>query len=126
MRRTSWLRQDEVTLFERAGSEMVAENTGGSSVRHNDLLGGLDEIAAECPRPITLLGYQPEKAPDGNWAEKLRSEGIALAFRLKVRTRRGYQATPPPALALPPPVKVKKDRTTRRGKSPSGRWIWRS
>ena len=108
------VRQDEVTLFERAGSEMVAENTGGSSVRHNDLLGGLDEIAAESST-YYLLGYQPEKAPDGNW-HKLE---VKVAWPgLKVRTRRGYQATPPPALALPPPVKVKKDKNDTKGKEP--------
>ena len=90
-----------------AGLEMVAENTGGATIRDtNDLVGGVERIADESST-YYLLGYQPDKAPDGNWHKlevKVDRPG------LKVRTRRGYQATPPPAVALPPPVKVKTDK----------------
>ncbi len=102
------VRQTEEDFLESAGTEMVAQNTGGSSIRDtNDLMGGLDRIAEESST-YYLLGYQPEKTPDGKWHKlevKVARPGV------KVRTRRGYQATPPPALALSEPVKpVTKDK----------------
>jgi VWFA-related protein len=85
----------EEGFLETAGTEMVAEATGGTSVRNtNDLLGGLERVANESST-YYLLGYQPEKSPDGKW-HKLE---VKVSRRgLKVRARRGYQATPPPWL----------------------------
>jgi VWFA-related protein len=88
----------EEGFLETAGTEMVAEATGGTSVRNtNDLLGGLERVANESST-YYLLGYQPEKSPDGKWHKlevKVSRPG------LKVRARRGYQATPPPWLEPP-------------------------
>jgi VWFA-related protein len=95
----------EETQLETAGTEAVAEATGGMSVRNsNDLLGGLERVAEESA-VYYLLGYQPEKAPDGKWHKlevKVSRPG------LKVRARRGYQATPPGVLeARQEPAKPK-------------------
>jgi VWFA-related protein len=88
----------EENVFETAGTEHVAENTGGASVRNtNDLFGGLARVAEESST-YYLLGYQPEKSPDGKWHKlevKVSRPG------LKVRTRHGYQATPSPVLEAP-------------------------
>jgi VWFA-related protein len=85
----------EEAFLETAGSESLAENTGGASIRNtNDLLGGLQRVADESS-VYYLLGYQPEKSPDGKWHKltvKVARPGVT------VRTRRGYQATPPSAL----------------------------
>jgi VWFA-related protein len=109
------MRSIEKDFLETSGSEMVAENTGGSSIRNtNDLLGGLERIAQESST-YYLLGYQPERAPDGNW-HKL--EVKVARPGLKVRTRHGYQALPPPALALAPPVMVKKEKKDAKEKGP--------
>jgi VWFA-related protein len=101
--------------FATAGLEMVAENTGGATVRDtNDLLGGVERIAEESST-YYLLGYQPDKAPDGNWHKlevKVGRPG------LKARTRRGYQAPPPPTVALAPPVKNKKEKKDAKEKGP--------
>jgi VWFA-related protein len=95
------VRETEEIFLESAGTEMVAESTGGSSIRDtNDLLGGLNKVAAESST-YYLLGYQPEKAPDGKW-HKL--EVKVARPGLTVRTRRGYQATPTPSLASLLPV----------------------
>jgi VWFA-related protein len=87
----------EQAFLETAGTESLAENTGGASIRNtNDLLGGLQRVAAESS-VYYLLGYQPEKAPDGKWhklAVKVDRPGVT------VRARRGYQATPPSALSV--------------------------
>jgi hypothetical protein len=87
-----------------AGLEMVAENTGGATIRDtNDLLGGVDKIAEESST-YYLLGYQPDNAPDGKWHKlevKVSRPGV------KIRMRRGYQAlaqvaaTPAPATHEP-------------------------
>jgi hypothetical protein len=59
-----------------------------------------------------LLGYQPEKSPDGTGRKievKVSRPGV------KVRTRRGYQATPPPTLeAAGPTVPDSKTAEDRR------------
>ena len=85
----------EVNYLETSGTEQVAENTGGRSIRStNDLFDGLSRVTEESST-YYLLGYQPEKAPDGKW-HKL--EVKVARPGLKVRTRHGYQATPAPAL----------------------------
>jgi hypothetical protein len=98
----------EENFLETSGTEHVAENTGGASIRNtNDLLDGLSRVTEESST-YYLLGYQPEKSPDGKWHKlevKVARPGV------RVRTRRGYQATPPSALALSEAVKpLKKDR----------------
>ena len=68
-----------------------------------------------------LLGYQPEKAPDGNWRE-LRSESrFALGSRFE-RVAATKPRRSPPWPHLRP---SRRTRTTRRRKDPSGRWIRR-
>jgi len=92
----------EEVFLETAGTESLAENTGGASIRHtNDLLGGLQRVAVESS-VYYLLGYQPEKPLDGKWHKltvKVARAGV------KVRTRRGYQATPPSALEASRPAR---------------------
>jgi VWFA-related protein len=109
------VRSMEGDYFDSSGTEMVAENTGGTSIRDtNDLLGGLVKIAEESST-YYLLGYQPEKAPDGKWHKlevKVARPGV------KVRTRHGYQATPPPDLALVAPVAKAKDGDQNAPKRP--------
>ena len=107
------VRSTEEDFLESAGTELVADNTGGSSIRDtNDLMGGLERSR----RIVDLLpvGYQPEKFPDGKWHKlevKVTRPGV------KVRTRRGHQATPPPALALAEPVKKEKTGAKDKGKT---------
>ena len=111
------VRGDRGVLPRKRGDRDGRREHGRPSIRDtNDLVGGVERIADESST-YYLLGYQPDKAPDGNWHKlevKVDRPG------LKVRTRRGYQATPPPAVALPPPVKVKTDKHERRRKRPSG------
>jgi VWFA-related protein len=108
----------EQTLLESAGSEAVADATGGMSVRNtNDLLGGLERVAEESA-VYYLLGYQPEKTPDGKWHKlevKVSRPG------LKVRSRKGYQATPPGVLeARQEPAKPKNsDKSKGPAKGPT-------
>jgi VWFA-related protein len=91
----------EEAFLEAAGTESLAENTGGASIRNtNDLLGGLQRVAEESA-VYYLLGYQPEKSPDGKWHKltvQVARPGVT------VRTRRGYQATPPSALEASRPA----------------------
>jgi hypothetical protein len=85
----------EVNYLETSGTEQVAENTGGRSIRfNNDIFDGMTRVTDESST-YYLLGYQPEKAPDGEWR---KLEVKVARPGLKVRTRRGYQATPPPTL----------------------------
>ncbi len=87
----------EEVFLETAGTESLAENTGGASIGHtNDLLGGLQRVAEESA-VYYLLGYQPEKPLDGKWHKltvKVARSGVT------VRARRGYQATPPSPLEV--------------------------
>ncbi len=85
----------EANYLETSGTEQVAENTGGRSIRStNDLFDGLSRVTEESST-YYLLGYQPEKSPDGKWHDL----EVKVARRgLRVRTRRGYQATPPSVL----------------------------
>jgi VWFA-related protein len=84
----------EETVFESAGLEAVAEETGGASIRNtNDLLGGVERVADESSS-YYLLGYQAEKPLDGKWHKLEVRVGRP---GLRVRARRGYYATPPSA-----------------------------
>jgi VWFA-related protein len=86
----------EENVYETTGTEQVAENTGGMSVRNtNDLFGGLAKVGEESST-YYLLGYQPEKAPDGKWH---RLEVKVTRPGVTVRSRRGYQATAPSDVA---------------------------
>jgi VWFA-related protein len=94
-----------ISMYEKtvtsSGLEMIADNTGGMSIRDtNDLLGGVERIAEESST-YYLLGYQPENAPDGRWHKlevKVARAGVT------VRTRHGYQAVPPPTAVSPSPA----------------------
>lgn len=77
----------------------LAEATGGRILRNtNDLALGLERIADESSI-YYRLGYQPEKAPDGQW-RKLQVE--VRRRKVEVRARRGYYASPPPVVARKP------------------------
>jgi VWFA-related protein len=85
---------------EAEGAVDVAAATGGFSVRNrNDLAHGMGRIEEES-RAYYLLGYTPRNAArDGKFRKievRVSREGV------KVRARRGYHATPGPALGLPP------------------------
>jgi VWFA-related protein len=78
----------EEAAFESAGSQTLADDTGGFSVRNtNDLGAGIDRIAEES-RVFYLLGFHPPpgKSP-GEW-RKLRVE--VKRPGVNVRARRGY------------------------------------
>jgi len=78
----------------------LAEATGGRIVRNtNDLALGLERIADESSI-YYRLGYQPEKAPDGQW-RKLKVE--VRRRKVEARARRGYYASPPPVVAAVTP-----------------------
>lgn len=100
----------EEDFLETAGTESLAENTGGASIRHtNDLVGGVERVAQESA-VYYLLGYQPEKMPDGKWHKvevKVARPGV------KIRSRQGYQATPPPAPEAPP--KARREKGPKKG-----------
>jgi VWFA-related protein len=75
---------------EAEGSEGLADDTGGFSIKNtNDLTGGIDRIANES-RCYYLVGYNPANAErDGKWRKiqvKLNRKGI------DVRARKGYFA----------------------------------
>jgi hypothetical protein len=83
------------------GSEALAEDTGGFSVRNdNDLKGGIARIARESAS-YYLLGYAPSnKKADGRFRKievKVAREGA------KVRARRGYYAPGGPQAAKAAP-----------------------
>ena len=107
-----------------AGLEMVAENTGALPSATPTTSWAASSRIAEESSTYYLLGYQPDKAPDGKW-HKL--EVKVARPGLKVRTRRGYQAAPAPALVLAPPVTKDKPGTKdkksakEKGRGPSGR-----
>ncbi len=91
--------------LEAGGTTYVASATGGTTIRNtNDLLGGLERVADESSA-YYLLGYQPEKTPDGKWHKlevRVDRKGVS------VRARRGYSATSLPTPALPAPPRTKK------------------
>ena len=77
-----------------AGADEMARETGGATLRSNDLEGSLrravDESAA-----YYLLGYAPARAADGTW----RKVQVRVSRKdAKVRARRGYYASTEAAL----------------------------
>jgi VWFA-related protein len=99
----------EETALAAAGSQALADDTGGFSVRHtNDLEAGARRIASES-RVFYLLGFHPPegKAP-GQW-RKLRVD--VKRPGLSVRARRGYTLR---AAAEAPASDEKADPSTTR------------
>ncbi|HEX6737934.1 MAG TPA: VWA domain-containing protein [Vicinamibacteria bacterium] len=80
------------TLEASEGSESLAADSGGFSVKNtNDLAKGVQRIADES-RNYYLLGYHPTNvAPDG----RFRKIEVKVAKGLKVRARKGYYAPLP-------------------------------
>jgi VWFA-related protein len=78
----------EESVFESAGAEALASETGGFSVRNtNDLAGGFGRIARES-RVFYLLGFYP---PEGKAVRKWRKVRVQVTRPgLTVRARRGY------------------------------------
>jgi VWFA-related protein len=78
-------------ILETEGSESLANESGGFSIKNtNDLPWGIERIAAES-RTYYLLGYRPAEL-DGRYHElevEVNREG------LEVRSRKGYYALPP-------------------------------
>jgi VWFA-related protein len=80
------------TTRESEGTDNLALDTGGFTVRNtNDLAAGINRIANES-RAFYLLGYSPSKtARDGKF-RKIRVRLSGARKGLKVRARRGYYA----------------------------------
>ena len=78
----------EQTEFVAAGSEGLAEDTGGFAVRDtNDLAAGAARVADES-RTYYLLGYAP---PEGKGPRDWRKLKVEVKRPgLKVRARKGY------------------------------------
>lgn len=94
-----------------SGGEHLADATGGASITtSNDLAAGLKRMATD-GSAYYLLGYQPERPPDGKWH---RLEVKVARKDLVVRARRGYVAGA--SLALAPSNPSREDRA--RGASP--------
>jgi VWFA-related protein len=92
----------EETVLSSLGSQALAEDTGGFSIRNsNDLAAGTERIAAES-RVFYMLGFEaPADKRPREW-RKLRVE--VKRAGLKVRARRGYTLRaerPPPAKPVP-------------------------
>jgi len=80
----------EETQWAVAGGEHLADETGGASITtSNDLAAGLARMARDASS-YYLLGYQPERTPDGRWHRLQVKVGRP---GLEVRARRGYVAT---------------------------------
>ncbi len=78
----------EEALLVTAGAEALADATGGTVMRSNDLSAGLEEMATHSSA-YYLLGYQPEKTPDGGWR---KLEVRVARPGVKVHARSGYRA----------------------------------
>ena len=80
--------------IDMAGAEELAKQTGGALLQdNNDIFGGLTRLVNES-RVYYLLGYQPQKPPDGRWRKvevRVKAKGV------RVRARQGYVATVAPA-----------------------------
>jgi VWFA-related protein len=89
-----------------AGAQQLALDTGGVAVTSNDLAAGLERMATDASS-YYLLGYQPDRAPDGHFHKlevKVARKGVT------VRARRGYVAGPSEAA----------DSRTAGGREPKG------
>ena len=88
----------EETQLAVAGGEHLADETGGASITtSNDLAAGLARMARDASS-YYLLGYQPERTPDGKWHRLQVKVGRP---GLEVRARRGYVATAAGTAAAP-------------------------
>jgi VWFA-related protein len=92
----------EETVLESLGSQALADDTGGFSIRNsNDLASGAERIAAES-RVFYMLGFE---APAGKRPSEWRKLRVEVKREgLKVRARRGYTLRaemPPPAKPVP-------------------------
>ena len=90
----------EEGVLATGGGESLAEATGGTLTRSNDLAAGLERMA-EDSAACYLIGYQPPGPPDGKWH---RLEVRVARPGVTVRARRGYRAVREDEriLALPP------------------------
>jgi len=78
-----------------AGAQQMADQTGGTLARSNDLAGQLTEMVNESSA-YYLLGYASTRQPDGRWHEL----DVKVARRsATVRARRGYYASARPLSA---------------------------
>jgi hypothetical protein len=97
----------ETTRLATAGGEYLAQTTGGRMVSDsNDIEGELARVADESS-VYYLLGYQPDRPPDGKWRRlevKIARPGVT------VRARRGYFATKPQAADAGKPKKDKRKK----------------
>jgi VWFA-related protein len=88
----------EETQIAVAGGAHLADETGGAAITtSNDLAAGLARMARDASA-YYLLGYQPERTPDGKWHRLQVKVGRP---GLEVRARRGYVATAATAPAPP-------------------------
>ena len=95
--------QMEQTDFVSAGSEGLAEDTGGFALKNtNDLGGGAARVADES-RVYYLLGYAPPEGKGPRDWRKLKVEVKRPGF--KVRARRGYSLRSPEEIASAVPAK---------------------
>lgn len=85
----------EDSVLESAGSQSLADETGGFSIRNsNDFASGAERIGEES-RVFYLLGFYP---PEGKSARAWRSLKVAVKRPgLTVRARRGYALATPSA-----------------------------
>jgi VWFA-related protein len=101
----------EETLLVTGGAEYVADETGGFLIRNtNDVSVGLDRMENESTA-YYLLGFKPEKPPDGKWHEL---EVRASRPGVKVQARRGYFARPAPRVAPRDTKRENDERHTKR------------
>jgi VWFA-related protein len=106
----------EEGVLASSGGESLADETGGTLTRSNDLAAGLERMASDASA-YYLLGYQPEKTPDGRW-HKLE---VKVARRgAEVRARRGYTALRPEDLARSEQAERDGGRAAKDAKGPKG------
>ncbi len=83
------------------GSESLAADSGGFTVRNtNDLAGGLKRIADET-RVYYLIGYNPTNAARDGTFRKIQVK-VRAGKGIQVRARKGYYAPSVPQTALSP------------------------
>jgi VWFA-related protein len=83
----------EFAAEESAGAEALAADTGGFTIKGNDLSPGLGRLSLES-RSFYLLGYEPAKRRDGKFRKievQVKRPGVV------VRARKGYHAGLPEA-----------------------------
>jgi hypothetical protein len=91
------------TTRESEGTDNLALDTGGFTVRHtNDLAAGINRIANES-RAFYLLGYSPTKTTRDGRFRKIRVRLSGERKGLTVRARRGYYAPSDDPSAKPRP-----------------------